>query len=54
VYAPNVSINSRRLDVPAVDEAVRPVKGVKYLRSDDESLLEPGIKTQELAKALLN
>jgi len=54
VYAPNASINSRRLDVPAVDEAVRPVKGVKYLRSDDESLLEPGIKTQEMAKALLN
>jgi ABC-type Fe3+ transport system substrate-binding protein len=54
IYSPNASINSRRLDVPAFDDAVRPQKGVKYLRSDDESLLDTGIKTQEMAKALLN
>ncbi len=54
IYSKNANVNSRRLDVPAFDESVRPQKGVKYLRSDDESLLDAGIKTQELAKALLN
>lgn len=53
-YSTNALVNSRRTDVPPVEENNAMVPGVKYPRSDAEELLPEMQKTQDIAKGILN
>jgi len=54
IYSKNVGYNSRRADVAPVDPESAPLKGVKYVRIDLESLLDEIQKTEDISKEVLN
>jgi iron(III) transport system substrate-binding protein len=53
-YSKTIGVNSRRADVPPVNESTAITPGVDYVSTDLESFLPQQQKTQELAKALLD
>lgn len=54
VFSKNINFDSRRVDVPVVDQEGLPVKGVDYVRIDKEEVLDEIQRTQDIAKALLD
>jgi iron(III) transport system substrate-binding protein len=54
VFSKNIGFDSRRNDVPVIDQDGLPQKGVNTVRIDLEDLLDEIQKTQDLAKALLD
>lgn len=54
VTSQQVEENSRRADVPVIDETTALQKGVDYVFVDSESMLDEIERTQDLAKSLLN
>jgi iron(III) transport system substrate-binding protein len=54
IFSKNVNYDSRRADVPVVDQEGLPVKGSATVRIDLEEVLDEIEKTQALAKALLD
>jgi iron(III) transport system substrate-binding protein len=54
IFSKNINYDSRRADVPVVDQEGLPVKGANTVRIDLEDVLEEIEKTQALAKALLD
>jgi iron(III) transport system substrate-binding protein len=54
ITSQQVEENSRRADVPVIDETVALEKGVDYVFVDSEAMLDEIERTQALAKMLLN
>jgi iron(III) transport system substrate-binding protein len=54
VFSKNIGFDSRRNDVPVIDQDGLPQQGVDYVRIDLEDLLDEIQKTQDLAKAILD
>jgi ABC-type Fe3+ transport system substrate-binding protein len=54
LYCKELQVNSRRADVPVIEQNTLPRPSVEYLRMDDEKWMDEIEKTQQIARDLLN